>query len=140
MEAVDYTDTFIACSDDCPALVGIVPPGEESVAARTWRMIAGQPYSYTSGDVIFEVYADRRGIPTRQRASARREFYSRPRACLRSSDLAKRYGWGIHADADGRLAVIPKESPEYATLIEGRDHRSRGIAVKVVKAMRSSRK
>jgi hypothetical protein len=32
---------------------------------------------------------------------------------LRVSPLAKRYGWGIHNNADGKIALIAVESPAY---------------------------
>ena len=35
---------------------------------------------------------------------------------LRSSPLGKRYGWGIHHDADGRIALVPLGSDEYRAL------------------------
>src|SRR5215469_14567561 len=105
MEKVDYFDTFITVAPDCAAKRGTPPPikeGNPSVAARQYLMLADHPYEFTSGDVIFTVFADRKDIPDADRTAAREEFYSRSQACLRGSDLAKRYGWGIHADAEGR--------------------------------------
>ena len=142
VDPVDYVDTFIAVADDSTATVGTVPPSKPdnpSVASRTFEMISEHPYRYTSGDVIFVVFADRRGIPGEERTAARREFYSRGQPCLRSSDLAKRYGWGIHADGAGRIALVGVETAEYAEFVSGRNPRSGGEPVKVTKAMRSSR-
>jgi hypothetical protein len=114
-----------------------MPPGDASIAPRTWRLIAGHPYEYTSGDVIFTVHADRQGISQRGRPAARKEFFRKPRASLRSSDLGRRYGWGIHADPNGRLAVYGRESPDYSELAAGSG--PRGRKVKVLKAMRRTR-
>lgn len=135
MEKVDYFDTFIAVARDSSAKRGTPPPIREdnpSVAARTYRMVADHPYEYTSGDVIFTVYADRHDIPQQDRPAARREFYGRSQACLRGSDLGKRYGWGIHADADGRIALYGVDTPEYAAFAASTD-------VTVTRAMNSSR-
>lgn len=99
----------IAVADDSTATIGTVPtrkPDNPSVASRTFEMIWRHPYRYTSGDVIFAVFAERHGIPEEERAAAREEFYSRGQPCLRSSDLGKRYGWGIHADGAGRIALV----------------------------------
>lgn len=137
MERVDYTNTFIAVAPDSSAESGTSPPADTSVAARTLDLIAGHPYEFTSGDVIFTVWADRRGIPEPDRAQARAEFYATSKACLRSSDLGKRYGWGIHADADARIAVYPVDSTEYAALAGGRS--PDGEPVSVRPAMRSVR-
>lgn len=96
MDRVDYVDTFIAVADDCAATAAIVPPSnaaKPSIAALIFEMVADHPYRFTAGDVIFTVFADRHGIPERDRPAARGEFYSRNQACLRSSELGKRYGW-----------------------------------------------
>lgn len=142
VDPVDYVDTFIAVADDSTATIGTVPtrkPDNPSVTSRMFEMIWRHPYRYTSGDVIFAVFAERHGIPEEERPAARREFYSRGQPCLRSSDLGKRYGWGIHADAAGRIALVGVETAEYAELASGRNPRSGGKPVKVTKAMRSSR-
>lgn len=151
MDRVDYVNTFIAVAPDNRAVRGMAPPARgrapvdgladepsdriPTVASLTYELINGRPYELTSGDVIFTVMALRRGIKDADRAAARAEFYVTPRACLRSSDLGKRYGWGIHADADGRLALYGVESHEYGRLLDGRD--PFGDFVAVTRAMRS---
>ena len=142
MERVDYVDTFIAVAEDCLATAGTVPslnPDKPSVAARTYGMIAGHPYAYTSGEVIFTVHADRHAIPEDERAAARSKFYAKPQPCLRSSDLGKRYGWGIHADGQGRLALYGVDTTEYADFASGQLRSDSGEPIALTKAMRSSR-
>lgn len=133
--STNYSDTFIIIAPDSSATQAIVPPFKEdkpSVAWRTWQMIAQNPYKFTSDDVIFAVYADRNGIPEEERAAARALFFSKGQACLRASDLCKKYGWGIHHDAEERIALYPVESSEYATFAASDE-----LVVK--RAMRSSR-
>lgn len=142
VERVDYIDTFIAVAEDCPATEGTPPtatPEKPSVAARTYRLIAEHPYEFTSGDVIFTVFADRHDIPERQREAARVEFYSKGQACLRSSDLGKRYGWGIHADAGGRIALYGVGTPEYGEFVSGQRLSDPGTPITLTTAMRRSR-
>ncbi len=142
MDRVDYVDTFIAVADDSRATNGSPPPvklNSLSVAARTHQMIVEHPYEFTSGDVIFTVFADRHGLPEAERPAARVEFYSRSQACLRSSDLGKRYGWGIHADGRGRIALFGTETPEYAEFVSGQRRSHSGAPITQTKAMRSSR-
>lgn len=142
MEPVDYFDTFIAAADDCRAVKGTPPPVKEdnpSVAVRTYWMISAHPYEFTSGDVIFTVYADRHGIAESERPEVRAEFYKKGQPCLRSSDLGRRYGWGIHVDSAGRVALYGMETPEYAEFVTGQQHSAAGTPVTVTKAMRSSR-
>ncbi len=140
MESVDYVDTFITVAPDSTADDGVVPARRgdaPTVASATYELIAGRPYHYTSGDVIFLVWADRQGIAEDARDEARAEFYAKPRACLRASDLGKRFGWGIHADAEGRLAVHPVGSATYDGLASGTA--PDGGPVTVRPAMRSRR-
>lgn len=135
-----YFDTFIGVAPDSTAVAATEPPSGDapSVAARSYRMIADAPYAHTSDDVIFTVWADRREIPGPEREAAREEFFSKGRACLRASDLGRRYGWGIHADQEGRVALYPLGSDEYDSLSSGVDPRD-GRAVAVKQAMRSRR-
>lgn len=139
LEPVDYRSTFIAIAPDASGEVSVPGPrgGKPTVASATFGLISAAPYRVTSGDVLFTVWADRQGIPESERAAARVEYYAVGRPCLRASDLGKRYGWGIHADADGRLALYAAGTPEYAALEAGTA--PDGTAVKVVRAMRSAR-
>lgn len=135
MTNVDYVNTFIAVAEDCLADRGIEPPVKPenpSIAARQFAMIGAHPYAFTSADVIFDVHADRSGIADAGRPHAREQFFAQGRACLRASNLGKRYGWGIHCDGEGRVALVGVETPEYASFLE------RGTLT-VVKAMRSRR-
>ncbi len=137
--STNYVDTFIAVAEDCTAAGAATPPERTpaSIAELTYRMIAENPYRYTSDDVLFTVWADRRGIPEEERPAARAQFLSKGQACLRSSDLGKRYGWGVHSDAEGRVALVPLGSPEYARFQAGVG--PSGDPVAVTHAMRSRR-
>jgi len=46
--------------------------------------------------------------------------------------LTKRYGWGVHADHDGRLALVGLGSPEY-------DRLSSDDSLRHLPALRTSR-
>ncbi len=139
VHTTNYFDTFIQVAEDCPATKASVPPprATPSTAELTHRMIADHPYRYTSDEVIFTVWADRNGIEEADRPAARTQFFGKGQPCLRSSDLGKRYGWGVHADADGRVAIYPVESAEYARLATGTA--PDGAQVTVKRAMRSAR-
>lgn len=115
----NYADTLITVSPDTKATAAAAPPaGKGSIAERQYAMMYGHDYEWTSDDVIFAVHADRKGIAADEREAARAEFFSKGQPCLRTSPLAKGYGWGIHADADGRVALVAMESRRYATLID----------------------
>jgi len=53
--------------------------------------------------------------------------------------LAKRYGWGIHCDARGRVALLGVDTPEYQDFVSGNRQSASGLPVTVTKAMRRSR-
>ncbi len=141
MSTTNYIDTFIAVAPDCKAGCGTSPPERPtpSVAQMTYRMIHDHPYRYTSDEVIFGVWADRRGIAECERAQAREEFFSKGQACLRASDLGKRYGWGVHHDSEGRVALYGAESAEYEAFAAGAHPGSSGEPVAVTHAMRARR-
>ena len=49
----------------------------------------------------------------------RAAFFAKPHPCLRASPLPKRYGWGVHYDAHGRIALYAMESEDYRRLSRG---------------------
>jgi len=140
-QTTNYLDTFITVAPDCAAVAGLEPPARTtpSVAERTYVMMSERPYELTSDDVLFAVWADRSGIAESERPVAREAFFSKGQPCLRASDLAKKYGWGIHSDGEGRVALFAVGSPGYRQLAQGRAVTGGGT-VKVITAMRSSRR
>lgn len=136
MSTTNYTDTFIAVSEDSDADGGEVPPRSSSgptIAELQYELLSARPYELTSDDLLFEVHALRAGITEADRDRERAEFFSRSQACLRSSPLGKRYGWGTHHDAEGRVALVAFGSPDYERL-------SSDPSLKQTRAMRSSRR
>ena len=75
--STNYYDVFITAAPDCVVVAGTTPrqTARPSVALRTFEMIRAAPYELTSDDVVFGVYAERKEIPKRKRAAARREFF-----------------------------------------------------------------
>ncbi|MGH1366540.1 MAG: DUF6157 family protein [Calditrichia bacterium] len=135
MKTTNYFNTLIEIAEDCPTISGVVPPlrGEKkSVANYQFEMLFEHPYQFTSDEVIFDIHAERNKIPMAERDAAREQFFSKGQACLRTSPLAKRYGWGIHSNAKGKVALFSADSDEYANLQK--------TSVERVKAMRSKRK
>jgi Family of unknown function (DUF6157) len=139
VHTTNYIDTFIKVAPDSKAAEALPPPrgAVPSVAARTFAMIHDAPYRHTSDDVLFTVWADRRGLPEAERPAAREVFFSKGQPCLRCSDLGKRYGWGVHADSEGRVALVALGSHAYVQLAAGATQA--GTPVKVVSAMKAGR-
>lgn len=130
----NYEGAFIEIAPDSTAAGPEVPPARATptVAELQHRLLSEHPYRYTSDELLFEVHAIRAGIDDADRDAARAVFLAKDQACLRSSPLGKRYGWGTHHDAEGRVALVGLGTPEYAALADDPtiEHR---------RAMRSSR-
>jgi hypothetical protein len=123
IHTTNVRNTFIRVAEDCPARTGEEPPfraGNPTVARLQFEMIAQAPYKYTSDDVVFATSAPGRQLDAKarkkERSLTRSEFFSKGQACLRASGLGKRFGWGIHADAEGRVALYAIDSERYQTL------------------------
>lgn len=118
MHTTNYVDTFIEVADDSPTDHAVEPPSRDrpTVAQLHYEIISGRPYALTSDDVVFETHVRRSGIAAADREAERERFFSTGRPCLRSSPLGKRYGWGVHSDADGRVAIYACESDDYRRL------------------------
>jgi hypothetical protein len=139
LHTTNLNNTLIAVAEDCPASSGRIPTersGKTTVAVLQYAMIKNHPYKYTSDDVVFATSAAGRALGAEakqaERQQARDQFFSRGQACLRASALGKTFGWGVHSDAQGRVAIFAVDSPEYRELAA--DPR-----IKQVKAMRSKR-
>ena len=138
IHTTNCVDTFIKVAEDCPARSGEEPPraGRPTVAGLQYAMIANAPYRYTSDDVIFATSAQGRELGAKatksERNAARAAFFSRGQACMRASGLGKRYGWGVHADREGRIAIYAVDSERYQAL-------SRDSKLTQTRAMRSKR-
>lgn len=134
MKTTNYYDTFIEVADDCPVSTGTIPPvkAKKSIAQYQYEMLINNPYAYTSDDVFFAVFAERNGIPEHAQVAARMAFFSKEQPCFRASPLTKSYGWGVHSDSEGRIALVDRASEEYRRLADepGLAHR---------KAMKSKR-
>ncbi len=119
MHTTNYINAFIEVAEDCPVTVAEVPPqkGEKKTIANLhFDMVIDNPYKYTSDDVIFGTYAAKNEIPKSKQTEERIAFFSKGQACMRASPLTKRYGWGVHSDAKGRIALYAMDSAEYKKL------------------------
>ncbi|MDH7796284.1 MULTISPECIES: DUF6157 family protein [unclassified Beijerinckia] len=132
MKSTNYLSTFIVISPDSAATQGTVPEKAGSIAAIQHRLLKDKPYGLTSDDVLFLTHAERAQIPKSDWKAARAEFFAKPKACLRCSPLVKQFGWGLHHDEKGRVALYGVETQPYRQLAKKAD-------LKIVNGMRSSR-
>jgi hypothetical protein len=135
IHSTNYKDTFIEVAEDCPSTFGEKPPVKgdtKTVANIQYDLVHQNPYKFTSDEVFFQVYAQRNDLAASEYQAAREQFFSKGQPCFRASPLTKRYGWGVHSDQDGKVALYGRETPEYQKLAQDK-------SLKVVKAMRSAR-
>ena len=135
VHTTNYINTFIEIAEDCPATSGEIPPmkgDSRSAANLQFDILRKNPYKYTSDDVLFQVYAERNELTKSELKAAREQFFSKGQPCFRASPLTKRYGWGIHNDKNGKIALVASGTAEYKKL-------SKDKTLKVVKAMRSAK-
>lgn len=132
--STNYFNTLIEVADDCSAECGTPPEvkGKNTVAERQFALLSEAPYRYTSDDVLFQVFAERNDIAPSEYPEARRIFFSKGQPCFRASPLTKTYGFGVHSDGDGKIALYGRETEDYHRLVE--DNR-----VRKVKAMKTRR-
>ena len=136
IHTTNYYNTLIEVAEDCPVSSGTVPPAKEgtpSVARLQYEMLSGNPYRYDSDDLLFSVFAVRKEIPETEREEQRQTFFSKGQPCFRASPLTKSYGWGVHSNEEGKLALYGMETVEYKKLVGDE-------SIKKLKAMRSKKK
>lgn len=130
---MSYKNTFIKVSEDSPITSAVVPlprNGKPTIASIEYDLVSKSPYKYTQDDVQFQTYLIKN--QTESTNELREQFFSKPKACFRASPLVKKYGWGIHYDANGKIALFEVESENYKEFLN-----TDGITV--LKGMRSKR-
>ncbi len=134
IHTTNYRNTFIEVAEDCPVSAAASPPlkPQKTIAEIQFDIISKNPYQYTSDDLIFESFAIKNEIPKSDKQEARKQFFSKGQACFRASPLTKRYGFGIHSNDEGKIAIFPVESKEYQSFLKNPE-------IKKVKAMRSKK-
>lgn len=130
----NYFDTFIEVAEDTKAEYGTIPPTKEkkTVAEMQYELIAKNPYKFSSDDIFFQVFADRNDLIHSEYEQARQKFFSKGQPCFRASPLTKTYGYGVHCDSNGKVALVGMETDEYQKFLVDKN-------IKKVKAMKSSR-
>lgn len=133
---MSYVNSFIVVADDCKVSSSEAPNlNKETVASIQYKMLVDDPYIHTQEEVLFastRVARDNPDMSASEREAAFDAYFSKPQACLRTSPLPKKHGFGFHFDQDGKVAMYPMESSEY-------EKYSQDETLKVMKALRSSR-
>ena len=115
----NYFDTFIEVADDTKATCGMRPPSKDkkTVAEMQYELISKNPYKYTSDDIFFQIFADKNNLIQTEYKQARELFFSKGQPCFRASPLTKTYGFGIHSNSNGKIALYGMETDEYHSFL-----------------------
>ena len=133
VHSTNYYDTFIEVAEDTKVTCGTIPSSKgdkKTVAEMQYELISANPFKYTSDDIFFKVFADRNDLIKAEYEQARIVFFSKGQPCFRASPLTKTYGFGVHSDSKGRIAIYGCETEEYQRLLHDE-------SLKVIKAMKS---
>ena len=136
LHTTNYYNTFIEVAEDCPTQMSQPPSAKvekQTIADIQFELLVKNPYKFTSDDVLFQVFAIRNDLTQAEHDEARNHFFSNGQPCFRASPLTKRYGFGVHADKDGKIAIFGRETREYEQFVND-------DTIKKVKAMRSTKK
>ncbi len=136
MHSTNYYNTFIEIAEDCPVHQGEMPTikgDKKTVANLQFEMLYENPYKFTSDEVLFAVFALRKAFDKGELDEQREQYFSKGQPCFRASPLTKQYGWGIHSDEEGKIAMYGVETKEYQQLVAD-------DSIKKVTAMRRKRK
>ncbi|MGL4632224.1 MAG: DUF6157 family protein [Leadbetterella sp.] len=136
VHTTNYKNTFIEVADDCPVEIGETPKSKgdnKTVAQMQFELVSINPYKFTSDDVFFQVFADKNDWMPSEYKEAREHFFSKGQPCFRASPLTKRFGFGIHSNETGKVAIFGRETKEYKQFLHD-------DTIKKVKAMRTTKK
>lgn len=99
---------LIQISEDSPVSKSTHPYKKGTIEYLKYEVLTAQPYVYSANEFFEEIHFNIRG-----RRNLKIETYS-----LKRIGLAKRYGWGIHINSNGKIGLIACESPKYEELLK----------------------
>jgi hypothetical protein len=119
IHSTNYYDTFIKVAENTKVDCGTIPPTKDkkTVAEMQYELIAENPYRYTSDDILFQVFTTRNDLTEAEYKQAREQFFSKGQPCFRTSPLTRTYGFGIHSDNNGKIALYGMETEEYQNFL-----------------------
>ena len=107
-----FPETLITVAEKCPANRGMEPTtnrAEKTITMHQYEVLTEMPYQLTYKQLKDEVHRTRRG---KEFTDDQLETYM-----MKRSELCKIYGWGVHEDKNGKLALVGCETKEYRRLL-----------------------
>ena len=108
-----FPEILITVADKCPANRGMEPTtnrAEKTITMHQYDVLTEMPYQLTYKQLKEEVHRTRWG---KEFTDEQLETYM-----MKRSGLCKIYGWGVHEDKNGKLALVGCETKEYRRLVK----------------------
>jgi Family of unknown function (DUF6157) len=122
-QMLEIVNTFIKVAPDSTATTAVIPEARDdkkTIQVIQYESLTAQPYSLTLQDLIFEVFVQRNQISSADlelhKTTIWKELFAKDHPCMRASMLPKKYGWGVHYDAAGKIGLHKVESESYQQL------------------------
>ncbi len=119
----EITNTFVQVAPDSTAIKAVIPEARDdkkTIQVIQYELLTANPYSLTLNELIFEIFVQRNHISSSdleiQKPVLWAEMFAKPHLCMRASMLPKKYGWGVHYDAAGKIGLHGVESVSYQQL------------------------
>ncbi len=129
-----YTNTFITVAEDCPTTAAQNPARGNDTQTRAeieFDLLKGNPYTHTHLEFTHLVHT-RHKEQSGDMPKTYDDFHAKGQPCMRASVLVKRFGWGAHYDAKGRIAIYGLDSADYVNFCDDSE-------TKLLKGMRNKR-
>lgn len=122
-----YTNTLITIAKDSPVEVSETPTSTRENTPMhivVYELLLGNPYGHNHEQLVFESHIIHKKLGDLSREEKEvlwEKLMKRTHACLRTSPLTKKYGYGAHYDAVGNIALYPAESMVYKKFVKDKD-------------------
>lgn len=100
-------EELIMVAEDSVVDRAVVPGPKKTIPRITYEVLIENPYKYTEEDLRHEVHVVRRN-----KSGLKLGSYN-----IKRSLLLQKFGWGIHRNKQGKMALIPVESAKYQELL-----------------------
>lgn len=100
---------LILVAANCPVNKGTEPPDDrksKTISRIKFELLTAKPYEFTEEEFFKNVHH-----VIRNKSDLKIKSY-----LLARVQLARQWGWGIHRDSNGKLALVGWETPEYRRL------------------------
>jgi hypothetical protein len=104
-------EELMRVAENCPVRKGTEPPDDrksKTISRIKFEVLSENPYKFTEYEFFFHVH-----YVIRKKTNLKIQSY-----ILQRVALARKWGWGIHRDGNGKLALVGCETDKYRQLAD----------------------